>query len=51
VDDVHALKKDLAAALAEIEHLRLRLANVTFLLKKEMRETGKLPTPKNGDHL
>ena len=51
MDDVITLKKELAAALVEIENLRLRLANVTLMLKNEMRETGKLPNPKNDKHL
>jgi hypothetical protein len=40
------LKKELAEARAEIESLRLRLNNTTFLLKKEMTASGSLPNPK-----
>jgi len=43
--EMEALKKELEEAKVEIESLRLRLANVTLLLKKEMVESGKLPKP------
>jgi hypothetical protein len=43
--EMEALKKELEKAKAEIESLRLRLANVTLLLKKEMVESGKLSKP------
>lgn len=42
-DEVEALKKELAAAKAEIEQLNLRLRNATLLLKQEMMATGKIP--------
>jgi hypothetical protein len=44
-DETGTLKKELAEAKAEIEHMRLRLANVTYLLKKEMVASGNLPKP------
>jgi len=43
--EIESLKKQLAEANAEIESLRLRLSNVTLLLRKEMTESGKLPKP------
>jgi hypothetical protein len=43
--EIELLKKQLAEANAEIESLRLRLSNVTLLLKKEMTESGKLSKP------
>ena len=49
MDDVDTLKKQLAAALVEIEELRLRLSNVMLLLRREMREGGKLPDPTSAD--
>jgi len=42
-DQVEVLKKELAEAKAEIEHLRLRLGNANLLLRAEMMETGKIP--------
>ena len=41
--EVEVLKKELAAAKIEIEHLQMRLGNATLLLRAEMMETGKLP--------
>jgi hypothetical protein len=50
-DEIEVLKKELAEAKVEIEELKLRLCNVTFLLKKEMTESGKLQMPEHGkDH-
>jgi hypothetical protein len=43
--EIELLKKQLAEANTEIESLRLRLSNVTLLLRKEMTESGKLPKP------
>jgi hypothetical protein len=45
-DEIEAIKKELAEALAEIENLKLRLNNVTLLLKSEMTRSGSLPKPK-----
>lgn len=42
-DEVKALKKELAEAKVEIEHLRLRLDNANLLLREEMMATGKIP--------
>jgi len=47
--DVDALQEELRVAQAEIEDLKLRLSNVTLMLKKEMRESGKLPKGPDGD--
>ena len=41
--DVEALEKELKEALVEIENLRLRLSNVTLMLRREMQQPGKLP--------
>jgi len=41
--EADVLKKELKEARVEIENLKLRLSNVTFLLKKEMQVSGKLP--------
>jgi len=41
--DVEVLEKELKEALVEIENLRLRLSNVTLMLRKEMQQSGKLP--------
>jgi len=51
MSETETLNKLLTEAKAEIESLRLRLDNVTFLLRKEMTEGGKaLPgRAKNGD--
>ncbi len=38
-----SLEKELALAKAEIEELKLRLSNVTFLLTKEMTSSGTMP--------
>ncbi len=38
-----SLEKELAQAKAEIEELKLRLSNVTFLLTREMTASGSLP--------
>jgi len=46
-DEMQALKKELADVKVEIEELKLRLSNVTLLLKKEMIESGKLPKPQS----
>ena len=41
--DVEALEKELKEALGEIENLKLRLSNVTLMLRREMQQTRKLP--------
>jgi hypothetical protein len=41
--EVEALKKQLAAAKAELDGVRLQLKNVMVLLKKEMTASGRLP--------
>jgi hypothetical protein len=41
--DIEALQKELAAAKAEIQSLRLRLNNVTYILSEEMTASGRLP--------
>jgi len=41
--DVEALGKELKEAPVEIESLKLRLSNLTPMLRIEMRQTGKLP--------
>ena len=46
MNKVVLLEKQLAEAKAEIEKLRLRLDNVTFMLRKEMTASGSLPNPK-----
>jgi hypothetical protein len=46
--DIERLKKELAEARAEIDNLRLRLNNVTLLLRKEMIAAGKLTGPSGG---
>ncbi len=46
--ETERLKKELAEARAEIENLKLQLSNVTFMLKKEMKEAGKLPKEPGG---
>ena len=43
--EIELLKKRLAEANTEIESLRLRLSNVTLLLRKEMTESEKLLKP------
>jgi hypothetical protein len=43
--EIELLKKQLAEANVEIDSLRLRLSNVTLLLKKEMTASGNLPKP------
>ena len=45
MNEIELLKKQLAEANAEIDNLRLRLSNVTLMLKKEMLDSGKLPKP------
>ena len=42
MSETETLNKLLTEAKTEIESLRLRLDNVTFLLRKEMTEGGKL---------
>ncbi len=49
--EIESLKKELAEAKAKIQDLEMRLGNVTFLLRKEMRATGKLPPETNGDQI
>ena len=46
--DVDAFKKELKEAQAEIENLKLRLNNVTLMLRKEMQESGRLPKQPDG---
>ncbi|HEV3272971.1 MAG TPA: hypothetical protein VGZ93_12385 [Candidatus Methylacidiphilales bacterium] len=48
--EIELLKKRLAEANAEIDVLRIRLTNVTFLLKSEMVASGNLPKSKPGKH-
>ena len=38
-----ALRKEVAKLKSEVVELRLRLANVTLLLRKEMSAAGKIP--------
>jgi hypothetical protein len=45
MSEIETLKKQLAEAEAEIECLKLRLANVTVLFKKEMTASASLPKP------
>ncbi len=40
-EEIQKLEKELAAAKVEIQTLRLRLDNLTFILSEEM--TGRLP--------
>jgi len=47
--DVNTLKEELREAQAEIADLKLRLSNVTLMLRKEMTESGKLPKMPEGD--
>jgi hypothetical protein len=51
VTEIELLKKELAAAKSEIRDLKLQLANVTVLLRKEMIASGRLPKSanENGD--
>jgi hypothetical protein len=42
-NEIEMLRKELAAANVEIENLRLRLSNVTYILKEEMTSSGRLP--------
>ena len=53
-DATEALRRELAEAKAEIEKLRLRLSNVTLLLRKELMGASTLPkppqTPRPRDH-
>jgi prefoldin subunit 5 len=42
-NEIQLLQKELEAAQAEIQSLRLRLNNVTFILKEEMKASGTLP--------
>jgi hypothetical protein len=43
MEEVDRLKLQLAAALAEIEVLKLQLNNANYLYKAELIESGKLP--------
>jgi len=47
--DVNTLKEELREAQAEIADLKLRLSNVTLMLRKEMTESGKLPQVPEGE--
>ncbi len=42
-EEIQKLEKELAAAKVEIQTLRLRLDNLTFILSEEMTASGRLP--------
>jgi hypothetical protein len=46
MEEVNRLKMQLAAALAEIEVLKLQLNNANYLYKVELTRSGKLPKPR-----
>ena len=41
--EIERLEKELAEARARIATLELTIGNLTYLLRKELREAGKLP--------